>query len=115
MKTPVAVSFAVLVLASMGVEAQADGTWVKERSECSIPSGQRDEFSISGNEITNLEFGCNITSKSRKNGYTVAKAVCGGEGYEDRETIRYRADSQGALHIKIGKQAEKIYRYSCSN
>jgi len=113
MKSVVAVSVAVLLLSAPHAVAEVSGTWVKSKSECAIPSGERDEFEIGGRKILNLEFECDVKSRSNKNGYTVDKAVCGGEGSESTEIVRYRVDASGALHIKIGKQPEEVYRYSC--
>ena len=108
-----AIVLAMLAAAATGALADVTGSWVRTKAECRYRSGERDEFGISGRAITNLEFHCDIRSKTRKNGYTVARAVCGGEGSQSTQTIRYKVDAEGALHIKIGSQPEEVYRYSC--
>ena len=113
MKKAVLLGIGLLALGATGALAEVSSTWVKSKAECKYRSGERDEFAIFGRTISNLEFECQVKSRSYKNGYTVDKALCGGEGMYENDVIRYRVDSNGALHIRINKRAEEIYRYSC--
>lgn len=113
MERSVALALAAMICCVTAAAAEVRGSWVKSKSECQYRSGERNEVSISGRTISSLEFACSVTSRTRRNGYTVDTAECGGEGFTSTETIRYKLDKSGALHIRIGKQAEEIYRYTC--
>jgi hypothetical protein len=113
MKRVFILSIAVLGLAANTASSEVSGSWAIDKQQCSYPRDQRDEFTIRGNKITNLEFECSVKSRSKKNGYTIAKAVCCGEGLCNNETIRYRVDSKGTLSIRVGSGAEGRYRHRC--
>ena len=103
-----------IIIAGANVSfADVNGEWVMTSKECQYASGERDQVRISGNEISGLEWSCEVQGRSYKNGYTFAKALCGAEGEDIRTTLKYKLDGNG-LHFKWGKQAEKLYRYQCN-
>lgn len=106
-------SLTALTLTAGAAAAEITGYWVADKAQCSYQRGLRDEYAIVGNTISNLEFECKVKSRSSKNGYTVAKVECCGEGECSREVIRYKLDQNGGLLIKIGGGPQRQYKYSC--